>query len=474
MNRKHILELFAAFKQRDIRAVVWKNFAEIDDALDAKSDLDLLIPESDWRNARLVLLERGFVRAENFVVEFPNVYHYFGLVDGEILHLNIYTRLVTGESQTKLYDLPLVDRLIDSAGYHFHNSVLTSSPSVSLHLFLLRYFIKISSLSSLLRYAIDRSDYKSEAERILKHDVNSLVDESPVTGGLSNKELLWVFQNQSFSRQLLFGLLVKIRLIGFSRCSPLRGFAFRYWQVAKRIANKMFFKRKKRLKKGGAIIALTGLDGAGKSTSVNSLRGFFATHFDCESLHLGRPEPVLLSLPVRAALKVRGMMIKQRPMPSTQGRSDKESSAIAAIRYVILAMERFHVMQRALRARSVGKIVVLDRYPSQSFNKMDGPRIVSLKRSKFVRVMSQIERWFYTSMPTADLLMVLEVPVEVALQRNRDRIKKDKESDDEIIQRHAHNRDLEYLAMKVQSVDMNRSPQETMGDIRALAWRALN
>lgn len=471
-----VIKLLKAFSDDEVRAIVWKNFCEIDDALEAKTDLDLFIPESDWRSARVILLSFGFIEAKNYVVNHPGVYHYFGLDGDKVVHLNIYTRLITGESQTKLYDLPLINEMIQTSGNHFHDRILTAAPNISLHLFLIRYFIKICSIPSLFRYVLDRSDYHAEADIIEKRLCRDIDIQSIETGGLETKKMLAVYRNRHFLQHIFFGFRVKMCLRAYSRKGPLTSALYRYQQVLIRLNNKLFLKRKKRPAHRGAVIALTGLDGAGKSTSVKLLHSFFCKHFDCVTLHVGRPSPVLLTLPIRFALKLRSFA---KSLKTKNNRLKKEndvkadSSIIASLRYLALAVERYKAMQFALRESTKGKIVVIDRYPSQSLHKMDGPRIQSSGRKNLIAYMSRLERWYYESMAMADLLLILQVPVDVALSRNRTRVKKDKETDEEIVSRHSENRDLKYKALSVKNIDMNRPCEITMLDIKRHAWAVI-
>jgi ribose 1,5-bisphosphokinase PhnN len=56
-------------------------------------------------------------------------------------------------------------------------------------------------------------------------------------------------------------------------------------------------------------------------------------------------------------------------------------------------------------------------------------------------------------MPKADVCYFFELPVSVAIERNRARIKVDKESDEEIVARFEGNRDFHPLARKVVRFD---------------------
>jgi thymidylate kinase len=71
---------------------------------------------------------------------------------------------------------------------------------------------------------------------------------------------------------------------------------------------------------------------------------------------------------------------------------------------------------------------------------IDGPRIdPTTKRGVggcLWRWLSRVETHYYGTVLRPDITLRLAVPVEVALRRNRQRVKADKESDEYLVQRH--------------------------------------
>ena len=59
---------------------------------------------------------------------------------------------------------------------------------------------------------------------------------------------------------------------------------------------------RKRLVAGGAVVALVGGDGAGKSTAVDGVSSWLSRAFVVERVHLGRPPKSLTTLTVKGAL----------------------------------------------------------------------------------------------------------------------------------------------------------------------------
>ena len=56
-----------------------------------------------------VLSSLGFLEFFPFVNKFEHVAHFYAFFEGKIVHLHVYYKIVTGESNTKNYILPLED-----------------------------------------------------------------------------------------------------------------------------------------------------------------------------------------------------------------------------------------------------------------------------------------------------------------------------------------------------------------------------
>ena len=108
-------------------------------------------------------------------------------------------------------------------------------------------------------------------------------------------------------------------------------------------------------------------------------------------------------------------------------RKESSPSLLYMVRSVLVAYDRRQVLVRAYRRASHGAIVVCDRYPSAVLGGVDGPRTdpsscgsVSVLR----RWLATTEQRIYASVPKPDLVFRLQVPLDVALERNRTREKK--------------------------------------------------
>jgi thymidylate kinase len=154
------------------------------------------------------------------------------------------------------------------------------------------------------------------------------------------------------------------------------------------------------------------------------------------------------------------------------GALKNKNGFVWAVRYIALAYERYRLAHIARDLVVKGKIVICDRYPTNSPGKMDSPRI-GPGGSKIVEKMRSYELQLYERVPKADALIFLDVSQEEAIERNRKRIKKDKETDEVIVFRHKENQGLDYRAHQVFFVDANRDYDSVLKKLRSIAWKCL-
>ena len=118
--------------------------------------------------------------------------------------------------------------------------------------------------------------------------------------------------NSNFLFQCLVGLKIRFILNGFCRYNLAENFYQRYAQIAYRLLNKLFFKRKKNFSAEGQFVAITGLDGTGKSSTVAHLYKIFGGSFNCKVIHIGKPKPTLLTIPFRGVLKTLKFFVNKK------------------------------------------------------------------------------------------------------------------------------------------------------------------
>jgi O-antigen/teichoic acid export membrane protein/thymidylate kinase len=176
----------------------------------------------------------------------------------------------------------------------------------------------------------------------------------------------------------------------------------------------------------GAIVAVVGADGSGKSTLTDDLVSVLARDRAAERLYLGSGDGPASWY--RAPLKLARDVISP---PKSRERAGRGSSApsrggvhavVRLLWAVALAREKVAKTRRASRARAAGVIVVCDRYPQTQYpGGHDGPLLDGWRTSQSPLLRS-VARWESRTYEEAtnvapDLVLKLDVPTAVALAR---------------------------------------------------------
>lgn len=472
------VRLFEQLNQ-EIPYVVWKACHELRQALGGKGDIDLLVEFEYQQRFREIMFEYGFVHAQFNLLNFPFIDHYYAHdnVSGKICHLHIYFKIVTGESHLKSYHIPIEHEVI---GNRFLNSLNLYEPSYSDQalMYSMRHYMKRASLIGFFFWLYEKKDYFEEYDYI-KRGLKS-----------AGREDSYMDENRLYSLFNFHSIDMTTGVSGYSRAkdkilsiSGFRRFSTMEaaWKSLYNFNVRLFFKAFQIKKKFdcGIVLAISGVDGSGKSSMVKELHDWLGKHFDVAVLHLGRPSPNKFTFMLRPLLFLY-RVIKGKNRNNINNSTDcskgdvlkKKDGFIWSIRYLALAFERYVLAHKAQALAGKGTIVICDRYPTFSHGKMDSPRIEP-GGSRIVEIMRHYEQQFYERLPKANGLMFLDVSMEEAVNRNRARIKKDKETDDEIIFRHKNNQGLDFSAEQVDIVDANRDYDSVLKSLKSISWKFL-
>lgn len=455
--------LFKMIESNNVLYCSWKNNHLLKKELMGEGDIDLLVHPQCKHLFEKILSDSGFIHVKGSISEYPCVYHYYGY-DVEVnsfAHLHVYYKLVTGDSHLKNYRIPFESQILSSC---YLNSLNIKEASINhqMQLYLIRKTIKQSSIIGMFLMYREKEDYDQEYEYI--HEQLPKYDKSSVFFDLLGSS----FNFKEKRVPLTTVLKLRVHMLAWHRGV---GIESRIFQLSKRIINKFFSHKKKSL--NGSIVAIVGLDGSGKTTAVEMTQKWLGKEFNAKTFHFGRPPSTFFTSPLRFALLVRKKIGKAKPVGSL-GDTSKELSLgiIGKIRYTALAYERSVLMKKAHQYSLKGGIAILDRYPSSCIGLMDSPRISSEGSNNSISMaLQKIESTLYRTMPPADLLFKFKVDVENALTRNRKRIKKDKETDEEIKMRFKLNKGLKYQALSLIEVDANSDLEQVHKQLRMETWK---
>ena len=147
-----------------------------------------------------------------------------------------------------------------------------------------------------------------------------------------------------------------------------------------------------------------------------------------------------------------------------------------ALRALMLAYERKKLLIRAHRKAANGTLVLSDRYPTRQPGVPEGAMLHFLREDPrlLYRWLARVEERTYGEIPQPDLVLRLEVPLELAVQRNLTRLKPGGPEPTEYLrQRHAKSSELEFAGVPTYRIRTDAMVEETVRAVKPILWNAL-
>jgi thymidylate kinase len=474
-----VRDLCAALDTEDVDYCHWKSNAFLDRSRSAENDLDLLIRRADSEVFSAILDRLDFKAAANPSSALPGVLDYYGYdKDADrLVHVHAHYQLIVGDDLTKSYRIPLENAFLASVTRE--RDFRVPPPELELILLVIRLGLKHLTWDALLA----RRGKVSAGARAELDFLGAHVDED-VLYRLLEEHLPFVDRRTFMDcRRALaagagrwFGIRAGRRLVAdlkpCARRSRAADVGLKVWRRAAGIVSRIAGRPapRKQLRAGGAVIAIVGADGAGKSTLVQTLSDWLGKNFGVRRMHLGRPAPSLATVVVTFLVRAKTAWLILARRAAGRGHPSSPPKPRASLA-VALARDRYLASRTARRIATNGGLVVCDRFPVPQLTLMDAPRI---ERSfpagdsrPLTRRMAALERRYYAAMPAADVLIVLRVDPETAVAR------KPEEPPDFVRARWREIWDVDWESAGAHVVDAGRSPEEVLSEVKSLVWAEL-
>ena len=490
-------QFFDMVEKEDIRYCVWKGSEHLGESLSGKSDLDLLVEQSQAARFEQILVELAFKR---FISQpwasFPGIEDWFGFDSetGQLVHIHLYSQLLVGTKFVHEYHLPWEKRILDSTVKDPSFKVLIADPNLEIVILCARLGL-INSLSDLISvvpgqrslekdfkekfdYLADRIDKDSVLEHarcIFGNDFGQQIGTIITQDEIKDKEVNLHFkaiikralaQYRRYSRAKVVGIFT-FRTLHFLYARAIREFRMNY-HTGKRMQNE------------GAVIAIIGSDGSGKSTITHELQQWLAWKIDAHKIYLGSGDgPV--DLPVRLLQFLASISSRKKANFKTKGTNrgssngSRKSSFIKEVVSCLLDLsitnQRYRKVNEAHQARRRGSILITDRYPQNQFVGIyDGPRVARKNAESGLRkFFSRLEEQKYQEISkiSPDIVYKLHVPLNVALQRKPDH-------NAENIQRKAEiTSKLGFSESKVIDIDASKPVVDVLNSVKKSVWESI-
>jgi thymidylate kinase len=422
--------LLASLKEKAVQFTLWKSNLHLAQALSGETDLDILVDALQLPQFRESVASAGAIHIlSQSWASYPGVEDWLACDKdtGKFLHLHVHTQLVTGLKRVKHLALPWTEFVLT----HTHSDSRTGWPvpeaEIELLVLLIRIWAKMPPLQRLWKPHIPSHilaelrwlEAQTDAQRFLAY-ASTLGIAPPALPPFADEGAILAAakslykQVRQYRRKLWPVALLAAAVQG------LKLAATRFW--LKWIGPVSY---RKRLAGTGALVAIIGSDGSGKSTQSQRLLAWLNYKLDAHLLYMGSGDGETgTANQLRKFLSRTWKMAKPRTIEADRsGKSPKMTSFVTRIWRLfdlMLLRRKLRLLRRARAMASEGSIILLDRYPQSKFPGIsDGPRQVDGRGFLWAaemeqRLLAEAERL------GPDLLIKLRVSPEVAKMRKPD------------------------------------------------------
>ncbi len=464
----------------------WKSNAALDRSASGDNDLDLLVSRADAQAFTKILYCLGFKQAQVPPErQMPGVLDYYGY-DGEagkLVHVHAHYQLILGDDMTKNYRLPIEEPFLASAvqGTLFQ----VPAPEFELVVFVIRMVLKHSTWDAILSGqgtwpASERRELEylqPQVDWTKVHDI--LQQHLPyLDAALFDQCLRSLRPDCSLSTRIGVAQQLQSSLKAHTRRSGTPNTLLKMWRRAVGGIRRYILRQsgRKHMTSGGVIIALIGGDGAGKSTAVDGLYDWLSRDFTTTKAHLGKPPWSWSTFVVRGTLKVsvwlNTFLKGKRPAQVGPGTSSSVFPGyLELMRRVCVANDRYRAYLRARRFATNGGFVICDRYPLSLVKLMDGPKSDQMtyigQTNWLIKFLMQAEKKYYQHIVPPEMLVVLRVPPETAVQRRT-------EQEAAFVRARCQEIwELDWRQTCAHVVDAERPIAEVLSELRSFVWSKL-
>jgi hypothetical protein len=478
------------FHRQHISYCYWKSRRRLHDVLAGAGDLDLLLARADQHRVLVILSQRDFKLFPSVGDrDHPATLSFLGYDQGsgQLIHLHLHFRLVIGERLLKNYRIPWEEVLLNGAILHPTLPIRILESTSEAVLLVVRACLELKRLdlqtlcawqATTRKFALDRAELAARVERTKVRNLaaellcEDLAD--PVADAIYSEQPL---ETQARLRRRIRKHFAAYRSYNAVEARVRSAGRALLWVAGSLNKNVLHAPRpwNRRAPGGGCMVAMIGVDGSGKSTSVAAVRAWLGSKIDVVPIYFGtgdgRPSPLLRPLKLMMPLIMR--VLKSKPRVASHGKVSAPPpgllySLLLIVWAVAVAADKRKKLAAARRGTNRGLIVIADRYPQDQilgFN--DGPLLARLPAvPRWLRQHEAAAYALVRRLPP-DLVVKLVVTPETAARREPG-------MDPAVIRtRIAALLQLELPGTRVVCVDAEQPLAEVIRSVKHEIWRLI-
>ena len=439
-------KVFKALQKANIQYCHWKSNEHLLQGLQGKTDLDILIAKNTADKAKTILQKSGFHYFSGpQSMEYKGLQHWIGMDEQtkKLSHIHLHDYLRIGEKHLKGYILPWEQLILNTATNDPTTNITIADPNLELILLLTRSALKIRCRDYLLALLgqlyfgkNDKREFKWLQQRTNKDQLRKYAQK--LLGKKAAKHIINLKPSLLSLTKLRF--IIKPRLQSHKQHNLLDA-TLQSWKreliwLTHKINQRYFHQPTTTglsVGKKGKVIACIGTDGSGKSTITSELTKWLSWKFNPIPLYFGSGQGTisLLRLPLKLLASIFTSKSDNISKVYKQERS-KTNSPTHTIKKLglivwalLLAREKRNKLNKMIKARNRGMIVICDRFPQKNIQYLsDGPLLMDKLKSKS-RIMRKLAKWEFKTYDLAfnnapDLVLRLNVSPKEAIKRKAD------------------------------------------------------
>ena len=483
-----LLEVFNEFHQQQVDYCYWKSSRRLHAVLAGEGDVDLLLARNDRHRAQAILIELEFKLFPSVGDrDHPATLTFLGYDErgGQLIHVHLHFQLIVGERLLKNYRISWEEVLLARAILLPTLPIRILEPTSEALLLVVRACLELRRLDPMTlriwqattrKFALDRAELVARVDRTALRDL---------AVNLLSEDLAALVSDAFYSDQPL-ETQRRLRRCMRKHCAAYR--SYNTVEVRARSAGRALLwvagalnKRalhaprpwNRRAPGGGCMVAIVGVDGSGKSTSVTTMRAWLGSKVDVVPMYFGTGDgkPSLFLRPFKLMMPLMMRVLRRKPKCASHGESSGGApgllySLLLMVWAVAVAVDKRKKLIAARRGINRGLVVITDRYPqNQILGFNDGPLLARL--TVVPRWLRRFEGAAYAlarRLPP-DLVIKLVVTPETAARRepNMDPVV--------IRERIAALQHLSFPGARVVCVDAEQPLAEVIRAVKHEIWR---